>query len=218
MTAWLSGCPLEPASYGTLFGAGLPAYFAKAQVALPFLLDLVGAPHDLFQLYIPSAIVTGKFDSMVAVMSLLVVALLTAAAVDARLEWRWPRVLPAAAVSIIVTLLAVLGMRSLLAATVDTSYHKDQQLRSMHLSRQTLPSVVRSDLPPAESAPGTTLQRIRERGVLRVGFVAGRVPFGFVNARGDLVGMDIELAEMLGRDLGIQRVEFVPGDYREMVR
>ena len=33
-------------------------------------MDLVGVPHDYFQLYIPTTIVTGKFDSLVSAMSL----------------------------------------------------------------------------------------------------------------------------------------------------
>jgi ABC-type amino acid transport substrate-binding protein len=84
--AWLAGDPLGADAYLALFGAGIPSYFAKAQVALPFLMDLLGVPHDLFLLYIPSSIVTGKFDSMVTVMSLLALALLTASAVAGRLR------------------------------------------------------------------------------------------------------------------------------------
>ena len=67
--AWLSGDPLGAASYGSLFAAAVFAYFAKAQVALPFLMDLVDVPHDYFQLYIPTTIITGKFDSMVTAMA-----------------------------------------------------------------------------------------------------------------------------------------------------
>ena len=47
-------------------------------MALPFLLDVFKLPHDLFQLYIPTTIITGKFDSMVTAMNLLVFALLGA--------------------------------------------------------------------------------------------------------------------------------------------
>ena len=213
---WLSGMPIRVADYATLVGAGVPSYFAKAQVALPFLMDLVGAPHDLFQLYIPSSIVTGKFDSMVSVMNLLVLALLTASAVAGRLRWRPARVLPKAALALGATAATVIVVRLVLAATIDTTYHKDEQLRSMQLSREAVPARVLDDAPPADSAPGSALQRIRERGVLRVGFVPGRVPFGFVNSRGDLVGMDIELAEALARDLGLARVEFVPADFQRM--
>ena len=96
--AWLAGDPLGADAYATLFGAGVPSYFAKAQVALPFLMDLLGVPHDLFQLYIPSSIVTGKFDSMVTVMSLLALALLTAARCRAGCSWQLRRIVPALAI------------------------------------------------------------------------------------------------------------------------
>ena len=52
-------------------------------MALPFLMDLVGVPHDLFQLYIPTTIITGKFDSLVTAMNLLAIR-------AARRRVRWP--------------------------------------------------------------------------------------------------------------------------------
>jgi ABC-type amino acid transport substrate-binding protein len=41
------------------------------------------------------------------------------------------------------------------------------------------------------------------RGVLRVGYLADSLPFAFVNARGDLVGFDIEMAHIFAGDLGL---------------
>jgi len=37
--AWLAGNSLSVADYSSLLAVGLPSYFAKAQVALPFLID-----------------------------------------------------------------------------------------------------------------------------------------------------------------------------------
>ena len=137
--AWLAGDPLDAASYLTLFAAGIPSYFAKAQVALPFLMDLLGVPHDLFQLYIPSSIVTGKFDSMVTVMSLLALALMTAAAVSGQLQLQARRIVPALLIMGATTGAAVVALRLLLGLAIDTGYHKDEVLRGMHLSRAALP-------------------------------------------------------------------------------
>lgn len=214
--AWLAGDPLGPGSYVTLFVAGIPTYFAKAQVALPFLMDLLGVPHDLFQLYIPSSIVTGKFDSMTTVMSLLALALMTAAAVSGQLRLQPRRIVPALLTVLATTALAVVALRLLLGLAIDTGYHKDEVLRGMHLSRTTLPLTVLAAPPPAPAEQQPAMQRIRASGVLRVAFVADRVPFAFVNARAELVGMDVDLAERLARDLGAQRVEFVPTEYRRM--
>ncbi len=43
---------------------------------------------------------------------------------------------------------------------------------------------------------------------MRVGYFDDSLPYVFVNSRGDLVGFDVEMAQQLGRDLGVG-VEFV---------
>jgi len=214
--AWMAGTALDLADYIELIVVGVPSYFAKAQIALPYLLDLLGVPQDLFQFYIPSAIVTGKFDSMVTVVSLLALALMTAAAVAGQLRLDWKRVVQRLAAIAGVTAVTVLLTRVLLGGLVDTAYTKDDLLRDMHLSRARLPVSVHATLPEADAPVGEALRAIRERGVLRVGFVPGRVPLAFVNARGDLVGMDVELAAELGEVLGVRRLEFYPVDFRSL--
>jgi len=216
--AWLAGDPLSVDAYLALFGAGIPSYFAKAQVALPFLMDLLGVPHDLFLLYIPSSIVTGKFDSMVTVMSLLALALLTASAVSGHLRIEPRRIVRALLIALAATALTVGGLKLGLAHAIDTVYRKDEALKNMNLPRVTLPVALLAEAPPAEAVSTPALHRIRARGVLRVAFVGDRVPFAFVNARGDLVGMDVELAQRLAQDLGATRVAFVPADFDQMAR
>jgi Na+/H+-dicarboxylate symporter len=211
--AWLTGDPLGAGSYATLFGAGVPAYFAKAQVALPFLMDLVGVPHDYFQLYIPTTIVTGKFDSLATAMSLLAMSLVGAAAMGGFVRIEPIRLLVAFVAIVAAVAAAVAGTRMLLAATVDTTYRKDQLVREMHLPRGPIPAVVRAEVPPPDTAAGPAIERIRARGALRVGFVPERVPFTFENARGELVGFDVELASLIARDLGVPGLEFVPSTW-----
>jgi Na+/H+-dicarboxylate symporter len=210
--AWLMGNPLGAADYGGLFGAGLFAYFAKAQVALPYLLDLVGVPQDHFQLYIPTTIVTGKFDSMASAMSLLAFALLGAGAMAGFLKWVPSRVATAAAVACVSVIVAVVGTRAVLAAVVDTGYHKAEVLKRMHAPRSTASAIVHTRpgaIPPAPAGSTSSLERVRARGALRVGYDPGNVPFSFFNADGQLVGLDVELSMGLAEALGVQ-AEFVP--------
>ena len=216
--AWLSGSPMGFTGLVTLLAAGLPSYFAKAQVALPFLMDLVGVPHDLFQLYIASSIITGKLDSMVTVMSLLALSLMTACAVAGQMRLSLRRIVPALAGMAIATLAVVLLGRLLLAVSVNTTYNTDEALKRMYLQRDVMQAVVSKEAPAPDNQAGSALQRIAQRGALRVGFVSDRVPFAFVNASGDLVGMDIELAGRLARDLGVQDVVFVPGDFNTLAQ
>ena len=217
--AWLAGSSLEFGSYAALFGAGIFAYFAKAQVALPFLLDLVGVPQDNFQLYIPTTILTGKLDSMVSAISLLAFALLGAGATAGFLRFDAPRVLLAAVIAVAVTVASIVGTRVLLAATVDTGYHKGEVLQRMQTSRSAPPAIVHKDRSSirddALAGDVTTLERIRARGTLRVGYDANHAPFSFFNANGELVGLDVELALGLAETLGV-KAEFVPVAWRDV--
>jgi Na+/H+-dicarboxylate symporter len=212
--AWMAGSALTASDYWTLLVAGIPSYFAKAQVALPFLMDLFGLPHDLFQLYIPTTIIGGKFDSMVTAMNLLAFALLGAAAMGgfltqrrSALVWAGIRILAGIAV-------AVLAARLLLAATVDTRYHKDEVLRHMHLPQHAAELIVHRDRAGLQR-DDATLQRIRERGTLRVGYDASNLPFSFFNSAGQLVGLDVELGIALAEALGV-KAEFLPVSWSEL--
>jgi Na+/H+-dicarboxylate symporter/ABC-type amino acid transport substrate-binding protein len=217
--AWLSGSPLEAGGYGVLFAAGLPAYFAKAQVALPFLLDLVGVPHDHFQLYIPTTIVTGKFDSMVSAMAVLAFALVGAAAMTGFLRVAPMRILATAGIVLAALVGSIAGTGALLAAMTDTSYRKGEALQRMQASGAQSNAIVHKDQasvrpdPPGSSVPA--LERIRARGTLRVGFDPGNPPFSFFNASGELVGLDVELAQGLAEALGVQ-AEFVPIAWQQL--
>jgi ABC-type amino acid transport substrate-binding protein len=87
----------------------------------------------------------------------------------------------------------------------------------MELSTELAPAKVFEDGPPpgqrlrAESA----LERIRQRGAVRVCYTRDRLPYSFVNRAGHLVGFDVELAHVLARELGIG-VEFVRIDFENL--
>ena len=216
--AWLAGAPLAGGDYGSLLAAGIPSYFAKAQVALPFLLDLFGLPHDLFQLYIPTTIITGKFDSLLTAMNLLVFALLGAGALSGFLVFQRARLLRAAAGIAGSLVVAVFALRVFFGFAIDTDYHMDEALQQMHKSTRAAEAVVHRELPPADalSRPGS-LAHARERGSLRIGYDPNNLPMSFFNADGELVGFEVELSEQLAVALKL-RPEFVPVSWPEMPR
>ncbi|MBN7798069.1 cation:dicarboxylate symporter family transporter [Parahaliea mediterranea] len=209
--AWLSGAPMVFGDYPTLLAAGIPSYFAKAQTALPFLLDLFALPQDLFDLYIPTTILTGKFDSLVAAMNLIVFALLGSAAMAGFLRLRRGRVLAALAAIAGGTVAAVLVLRLLLGALIDTSYQLDEVVQSMHNAKRHSGTIVHRDAPPpvAADAPKDALERVRRRGTLRIGYDPDNLPMSFFNRDDELVGFDVELGEELASAMGL-RAEFVP--------
>jgi len=219
--AWLSGAPLAAGDYPTLFATGIPSYFAKAQVALPFLLDVIGLPHDLFQLYIPTTLITGKFDAMVTAMNLFVFALLGAGAMGGFLVFQYWRLFRAALLIIVGIVGIVIGLRLGLAVLVDSTYTKAEALRHMHKGERPPNSIVHrreAQQPPPEVSfddVHNRLDRIHERGTLRIGYDEINLPFSFFNADGELVGFDVEISESLAAALGV-KAEFVPIVWNDM--
>jgi ABC-type amino acid transport substrate-binding protein len=204
--AWLAGEHLEAAKYPSLLAAGVVSYFAKAQVALPFLMDLAEVPHDLFQLYVPTTILNGKFDSMVGAMSLFAFSLITGTAMAGRLRVGGGRLLRFALVSIAAIGVTLVGTRLALGQLVDTTYTKADVLRNMHLNRAPPAMAVYVGAPPPvakASLESDTMQRILDRRTLRVGYFSERLPFSFHNARNELVGFDVEMAAQMAQDLGV---------------
>ena len=59
------------------------------------------------------------------------------------------------------------------------------------------------------SAAAQTVDSIKKGGVLKIGSQVAQVPWGFTDGAGKLTGFDIELGEMLAKDLGV-KVEVTP--------
>lgn len=217
--AWLSGAAMPGSDYPSLLAVGIPSYFAKAQVALPFLLDLFGLPHDLFHLYIPTTIITGKFDSMVTAMNLLVFALLGAGAMGGFLVFQPARLLRAAAGILGGTAVLVIALKIFFVMTIDTTYHVDEVVKRMHKSERSPETFVHREWPPPgfeqrAMGPGS-LEKVKTRGSLRIGYDPNNLPMSFFNGEGELVGFDVELAENLATALKVN-AEFVPVQWPEV--
>jgi len=210
--AWLSGVAFGGTEYSSLLTVGIPSYFAKAQVALPFLLDVFSLPQDLFQLYIPTTIITGKFDSLVTAMNLLVFALLGAGALGGFLVFERARLLRAVTGIVGGIAAVVIALKIVFAMTIDTSYDMDETVRKMYLVTRSDSTVVHRDVPAlteAETAATDALTRIRERGSLKFGYDPVNLPMSFFNARNELVGFEVALSEQLAESLNLT-TEFVP--------
>ncbi|CAL9468518.1 L-cystine-binding protein TcyA [Streptomyces sp. enrichment culture] len=63
---------------------------------------------------------------------------------------------------------------------------------------------------------GDLLDRIRAQGVARLG-IAGEVPFGYIDKNGELTGEAPELAKVIFKRLGVDRVQPVPTEFGSLV-
>ncbi|MGE5813584.1 MAG: cation:dicarboxylate symporter family transporter, partial [Acidobacteriota bacterium] len=212
--AWFAGTSFSPAHYATLATTGLLAVFANVTVAVPFLLDLLKIPADTFQLFLATSVVNSRFGTMLSAVHTLVVALVGACALIGAVRFDAGRLLRFVLMTLVISAAAIGGTRLFVARVVSQPYNKDQVLAGMYAVRDRgTARVLPRQAPRLPPLTGTVLERVRSRRVLRVGYFEDSLPFVFSNARGDLVGFDVEMALQLSRDLNVA-LEMVPVERR----
>ncbi|WP_371102151.1 ectoine/hydroxyectoine ABC transporter substrate-binding protein EhuB [Streptomyces sp. PU_AKi4] len=68
----------------------------------------------------------------------------------------------------------------------------------------------------AATGGGDLLDRLRAAGVVRLG-IAGEIPFGYIDRNGDLTGEAPELAKVVFKRLGVDRVQPVPTEFGSLI-
>ena len=183
---WFSGATVSAEQYPTLAFSRIISMFASTSLAVPFLLDLLRIPEDMFQLFIAMSVVNARFGAMLSAMYTLTLTLLGTCAMAGILTARWGRLFRYVLVTVALTLVIIAGTRALLGSLHDTSYRKDQIIAEMHLLEEPVPATVydsSADALPAPDPNQPRLEAIRERGTLRVGYIPDRLPFSYLRAR-----------------------------------
>ena len=220
-TAWFVGRPLGLADTPALLGAGYLSYFGGPLVATPFMLDMFQLPADMFKLFLASGVYTARIGDLLGAMHMIALTVLTAAALNGMLKLRLNALLRGLALSAGLGLVMIAGINAYLSASFRDAFAKDKVLEEMALS---IPEAYRVEAEVVDAKPNPeplvegrgVLDRIAQRKRLRVGLVLDKPPFAYRNARGELVGLDVELAHMLATDLGAT-LEFVPAEYATLV-
>jgi len=209
-SAWFLGMILSAGDWLVLAGAGVLSSFVAPVVGIPFLMDLLRIPSDMFQLFVISTVYTDRIRVVLGAVSLLALTTLVTATLTGSLKIRKRRLLRTAVVTAVIAIVGIIGVRTYLGISFRDAYTADQALVHMHnLTRET--ARVRTFLdtlpPPLQHEPGRSrlgeiLDR-GDRGLLRVGFFPDRLPFAFVNSEAQAVGLDLELARSLAESLGV---------------
>jgi ABC-type amino acid transport substrate-binding protein len=122
-------------------------------------------------------------------------------------------------ISVLLTVGVIGGSRAYFSIAVKNEYEKDQVIANMQSMIFPIPREVRKTLdenvkPMDLSKPA--LKRIRESGVLRVGYHPDNLPYTYFNDIGELVGFDIDMAQLLAHEMNV-KLEFIPFGYEKMV-
>jgi ABC-type amino acid transport substrate-binding protein len=215
--AWFTKTAISLAGYVNLTVSGLLSFFGKPVAAMPFLLDLLHLPADMMQLYLASGIFVAQFGTLASAMHLFTLAVLGGYAMAGALSFQWKRLVPVTALTVGLLAGAVIGARAYFSLAVQDAYDKDKMIAQMQPLLATGPARLGKSAPPPlpMNSSQSGLKRIRARGVIRVGYLEDNRPASFFNGKGELVGLDVEMAHILARSLGV-RLEFVAADRSKM--
>ncbi|NIP28619.1 cation:dicarboxylase symporter family transporter, partial [candidate division KSB1 bacterium] len=213
---WFVGKSIALTDYPGFAVLGLFTLFGGVDLALPFLLDQMQIPSDMYQLYVVTGVLNSWFATLLAVMNLFAFTLVAACAAIGAVRINWSRIFSFAIISIVIFAAALLGTRFMLSVMVSKE----------DLTRRTLMHSAIEDSKTAEVKtvgsketiePKSPLESIIKRGKLRVGYNPENLPFSFVNEKGDLVGFDVELMHVLARELKVE-LEFIEWTYETVIK
>lgn len=208
---WYVDRPLPPAAVVKMMFTAIPATVSGLKAVIRQELQANGLPIDLLQLVYINGEWLYRFEKVLALQGLVVLAVLVYARSVGALQLRPLRLALAMLTS--GSLLFALGTaaRAGLDRSLAGTYSNDRKLMALVSSSGHPPPAVLSHL---VSEP-VTLAAILKRGVLRVGLRADGMPWAYRNSRGQMVGYDVDLAVGLARSLGV-RLEARPGTLTEL--
>ena len=209
---WFSGATVAADRYPALAATGLMVLFGNVSVAIPFLLDMFRIPADTFQLFLTTGVVNSRFGTVLSAVHTLVVAIVGTCAVVGIIRFDARKLLRFAVTTAVLTAATIAGTRLLVTRLAGQTYDKDKVIAGMQVLRDRGPvRVYTTPAPPLPPLTGSLLDRVRQRRMLRVGYLPDSLPYAFTNTAGDLVGFDVEMAMQLARDVGVE-LELVPAN------
>lgn len=200
-SAWYVDKSLAPQETARMLLSAIPASVSGLKAVMRQELLSLGLPIDLLQILYINGDWLYRFEKVLALEGLVVLALLVYTQGIGQLRFQ-----PLRAASGLALMLALGGglgfaSRAALATALKDSYRNDDRLMALTTTlRGQAPLEVRAIQPMAP----TTLAAIRQRGVLRVGMRADGLPWAFRNKGGQMVGFDVDLMRALAMNLQVR--------------
>ena len=212
-SGWYIGSEVPVSSYPLLFFAGIPALFGGTIKTIPFLLDLIHLPADLFQVFVSIDVIISRFGTLLSAMQYATIGLIGTMLLLRRRYFSWRQLVKVIVLSVLFITTILYGIFWIYSNVIVLHYTKDKALQNMQFWGTPQPFTIRTDFGDGVTETDTkpaNPQQIIERGVLRVCFQPDEYPSSFYKDknRSQLVGFDIEMAHRLAESLG-SPLEFV---------
>jgi Na+/H+-dicarboxylate symporter/ABC-type amino acid transport substrate-binding protein len=208
---WFADAAVPMTEYPRLALTGLLTFFGSLSAAVPFLLDLFRIPADTFQLFVATGVVNSRFGALLAAVHTVAVALLGSAAIVGTLRFTGARLARYVVITVLLSIVTIGGLRLVFTNLMQGTFAGEEMVYSMRplMTGGDAHFVKEADLADNDGkATGSILESVKRRGLLRVGVLTDRLPFVFMNRERQLVGFDVEMGQLLARELGV-KVEFV---------
>ena len=218
---WFSGELLGLADMPMFLMAGLLSSFIAPVTGIPFMLDLMDIPKDLFQLFFVSSVYTDRIRVVLGAMHLVALTLIATSISQGFYKFNKKKIASWAVISALLYVVSIYGAKKYLAFSLKDAYKYDQLIGEIPPRFKIDVEVI--ELKKAGPSPvkitgwQSRLSRIRSRGILRVGFRENYLPFTYRNNEGELIGLDIEMAKLLAQSLNA-RLVLVPATPENMHR
>ncbi|MCK5880916.1 MAG: cation:dicarboxylase symporter family transporter [Sinobacterium sp.] len=206
-SAWYMGRSLDLSDQAIFQVASLLSSFVAPIIGIPFLLDLMHIPNDMMELFMMSTVYTDRIRVVLGAVHLLSLTVVVLSIRRGVFKWNAIALLKAIGISVLAIVISLTAVRLYLNNVMDAEYTGDKALVEMRRMDRTVPvTVYKNSLPEATVQGGEHLNRIaqiKQRGTVRVAYLAEALPFAFSNQEGEVVGFDIEMAHRLAFDLGV---------------
>ncbi len=209
--AWFSGSQVNSSDYLQLLGAGIPQLFGTTTLAIPNLLDIFNVPSSLFDLFLVAEnVIVGRLSALLSVIFSVSLVLLIATNMLRNFTFKWRSFSFYLFLLPIISVIAFISLRFTFDA-ISYQYQGYSKFieRDFIIVDQKAKVLPEPELSIDKTKPKVTvLERISQRGFIRVGYFRDDLPYTFHNNKGKLVGFDIEIINLLANDLDVS-IEFV---------
>ncbi len=214
---WYSGSNIDFLTYIPMAINGLISLFGSVYLTVPMLLDSLELPTDLFQLYMVSSLLTSRFTSLLAAMNIFVLAVGGTAMLAGLVQINKTRLILYAALTPVLFAVVFGGSYWLLSSVISSEYVMDDVVKNMQISEKVPARVLNYKQSNASSTGAPrNITEIKKSGVLKVGYNPDQLPFSYFNSNDDLVGLDVELTQVLANELDV-KVEYIPYTFETVV-
>ena len=204
--AWFTDTDVNFTDSILLVFNGVFSLFGSINVAVPYLLDSLKVPADMFQLFLVTGIVVGRFGAMLAALHIIALGIIVSLALSGRIQFSFRKTLRYFLITLASLFVLVTCLRAYFSVFVPEPPGKDQVLSNITLMQERVPARVNTDYPAPDPARqnGSRIDSILETGLLKVGYLPHNLPCTYLTPDNKLVGFDVEMAHILAEDLGVE--------------